>query len=397
MTLAWPEFARSSFWICVFLTVYTYVLYPVLLFLLYCFAQVKRDLHYLLTRSDRRVQTPERTNDLPSISIIVAAYNEQERLPAKIANFWEIDYPKEKLEIIFVSDGSTDRTNEYLQLAQSANIRILLLPQRCGKSTALNVGVDQSRHEVLVLSDAATLFERNTVRNLARHFSDPTVGVVCGSLRFEATDESRRTEGVYWKYESMLRLMETRLGATLTASGALYALRRSCYAPIPSTTVIEDLMIPMNVRKLGLKVIYDPEVVATDIAGPSISSEFTRRVRIAVGSFRALRALSYTPLDINTCLALFSHKLLRWVLPFIAAGILVSNLLLLDDRFYVFTFLAQMLFYAWAAWGYLFRDRLDGIKYAKLGYYLVAMHFAFVVGLFKFLIGREEVRWQRVS
>src|SRR5262249_4333539 len=157
----------------------------------------------------------------------------------------------------------------------------------------------------------------------------------------------RQTEGVYWKYEGMLRLMEGRLGATLTASGAIYGLRRRCYVPLDPEVMIEDFVVPMNVRKLGYRVLYDPEVVAADFAASSVAGEFTRRVRIAVGSFRALRELLPIPFHFFTYLAFFSHKFLRWILPFLLIGLLVTSGLLSATPLYRLAFAAQLLFYLW--------------------------------------------------
>jgi cellulose synthase/poly-beta-1,6-N-acetylglucosamine synthase-like glycosyltransferase len=282
--------AKSIFWICLMLVAYTYFLYPVLLFFVYSLSQVRRDWYYLLERGNRRV--PSLASDhLPSVTLVIPAYNEQAHLPNKIANLHQIDYPREKLEVVFISDGSTDRTNEILRTLQGPGLKTIFLPERKGKSNALNLAVVHASHDIWVCSDASTLFSPDAVKNLARHFSDPNVGIVCGALEFERTTESRQTEGLYWKYETMLRLMEARMDATLTASGAIYALRRQCYRPLAPDTVLEDLVISMSARNLGYRVLYDPEATATDFAASSVAGEFTRRVRLAVGSFRALRQL----------------------------------------------------------------------------------------------------------
>src|SRR5437899_19822 len=249
--------------------------------------------------------------------------------------------PSGRLEVIFVSDGSTDATNAILRAAGDPRIRCIYLPTRGGKSSALNQAVAKAHDEILIFSDAATRFAADAVQKLARHFADPRVGAVCGSLDFEASPESRQTEGVYWKYESMLRLMEARLGATLTASGAIYALRRKCYLPLATDAVIEDFVIPMNARRLGYEVVYDPEAVATDFAAASVRGEFTRRVRLAVGSFRNISELIRTPLPSFTRLAFFSHKLLRWVVPILLIGMFVSNALLWDKPLYRIAFTGQ--------------------------------------------------------
>ncbi len=387
--------AMVTFWACLFLVAHTYLLYPLFLVFASALVQVGRDWRYLRTRQDRRPRT--NAGPLPSVTLIVPAYNEEARLADKLANLRALDYPRDRLEVIFVSDGSTDRTNDILRAVEDTAIRVLILPARSGKCNALNRAVAAARHDVLVFSDAATLFAPDAVRRLVRHFADARVGIVCGALQFEATPESRKTEGVYWGYESMLRLMESRLGITLVASGAIYAVRTSCYPPLPADTLTDDLVVPLAVRRLGFRVLYDPEARATDFAASNVAGEFTRRVRVATGSFRCLRDLVRTPMDPLTAFAFFSHKLLRWVLPFLLVGLLASNVALWGEPFYRAVLIAQLLFYLWAALGFLGRRRMQGIRYALFAYYLLAIHLAYLVGFLHFLGGRREATWQRVA
>lgn len=388
--------APSVFWASLFLVGYTYLLYPVLLFGAYVLVQIRRDWQYVLGRRPRR-RSPLGPEALPPVSVIVPVYNEAAHLPAKIANLARLDYPREKLEVVLVSDGSTDGSDEILRGLAEPNVRRVFLAERAGKPNALNHGVREATHDVLVFSDASTLFAPDAIRQLVRHFADPAVGVVCGALQFQGNDEYRQTEGLYWRYESAIRLMEGRLGATLTASGAVYALRRQCYRPLSPEVMIEDFVVPMTARRLGYRVLYDPEATATDFPASSVSGEFTRRVRLAVGSFRALGDLVRIPFHLPTYVAFLSHKLLRWVLPFLLIGLLLSSGLLWAEPLYRAAFLAQLLFYAWAAAGFLFRDRMRRVRYALVGYYLTAMHLAFLVGFARFLFGREKATWQRVS
>jgi len=389
--------AHGIFWTCLSLVSYTYVLYPCVLFVIYAFAQARTDLRFLTTRRDRRRRALGDA-ELPSVTLIVPAYNEEAHLKDKIANVGEIDYPRDRLQVIVVSDGSTDRTNEILAAVDDPAIETLLLPARSGKATALNRALERARHGVLVFSDASTLFRPDAIRRLVRHFADPRVGVVCGALGFRGGDEFSRTEGVYWRYETSLRLMEARLGATLTASGAIYALRRECYRPLMADDVIDDFVVPMRARALGFQVVFDPEAQAIEFAGESVRDEFTRRVRIATGSFRALRELAQVPLAPLACLAFFSHKVLRWVLPFLLIGLFGANLALLDDgRLYQGMLAAQCAFYLWAGVGFVFRERVRRVPLALLCYFLVAINVAFLVGFLRFLGGRKETAWQRVS
>jgi cellulose synthase/poly-beta-1,6-N-acetylglucosamine synthase-like glycosyltransferase len=386
------------FWLSVAGVIYTYFLYPALLFLCYALAQLRSDLRYLVVRGERRAASLAQ-EALPGVSFLIPAHNEERHLPAKIANLREVDYPVEKLQVIFVSDGSTDGTNEILRNLASSNpnVEVVLLPKRSGKPIALNQAVARARQEILVLSDAATLFSPDAVRKLARHFSDRSVGVVCGTLRFQASPESQQTEGVYWKYESMLRLMEARLGATLTASGAIYALRRSAFVQLAPDTVLDDFIIPMNARRMGYRVLYDPEALATDVAPSTVAGEFARRARLAAGSLRAVGDLARIPLNSSTRLAFFSHKVLRWTVPLFFIALLLSNALLMAQPFYRVIFLFQLAFYLWAGLGYLLRARMRRFRFALLGYFLFAMNLAFLVGFVRSLLSREEAIWQRIE
>ena len=389
--------AKLVFWTCAVLTLHTYVLYPLVLFGAYAIAQVRRDMRYLVGRRSRR-RSALRAEELPPVSVVVPAHNEEARLPDKMANLRALDYPAERLEVVFVSDGSTDGTNAILHGLDDPRTQVLVLPERHGKTSAVNEGVERARHDILIFCDAATLLDRDAVKNLVRHFSDDSVGVVCGALRFESNAESQRTEGAYWKYESMLRLMEARLGATLTASGAIYALRRKCFRRLRADDIIDDFVIPMNARSLGYQVVYDPEATATDFAASSVKGEFARRVRIAVGSFFALREFLRVPLGPMATFAFVSHKLLRWVLPFLMIGMLVSNIVLFNaEPLYRVLLAAQAVFYGWAAAGFLFQGRMMRVRFGLLGYFLVSIHLAYLVGFIRFVRRRQAGVWQRVS
>ena len=376
------------FWVCFLLVAHTYLVYPLLLLVASSIVRL----------SPGRRRSPDHLDrsDVPEVSLIIPAYNEERYLREKLLNLRELEYPKDALEILFVSDGSTDGTNEILQGAEGGNVRALYLPERRGKATALNEGVRSARHGLLILTDAATLLAPDAIRKLVRHFGDPRLGVVCGALQFEAGAESRQTEGVYWRYESMLRRMESSLGVSLNASGAIYAIRRECFEPVPADTLIEDLVVPLGARRRGFCVAYDPEATAIDFAPPTVGDEFTRRVRIATGSFRALGAILRARLDPLTAFAFLSHKVLRWFLPFFLAGMLGASAALVTVPLYRALFAAQLAFYVLALAGYVFRRWLRGVRYAMMPYYLTAMHVAFLVGFFRFVTRSNTGEWRRI-
>ncbi len=388
--------AKVVFWVSLGLVVYPYALYPLVLFLTYSVTQAWRDLRYLGSPRNRRTETPGLAA-LPGISIIIPAYNEENALPAKIENLRDLDFPRDRLQVVFVSDGSEDGTNQILQNLREANYECILLNERKGKANALNHAVARATNEILVFCDAGTLFELDAIKNLVRHFSDPEVGAVCGAVRYQAGADAQQTEGAYWKYESALRMMEARLGAILNASGCIYALRRECFSPIPSSTILEDFVIPMRARRLGFSVLYDPEAVAIEFPASTVSGEFTRRVRLAVGSFRALGDLVRVPWRGFTPFALISHKLLRWLVPFFAITLLISNVFVMRSPSYRVALAAQVIFYCWAGLGFFFYQYMRRVRYGLVPYFLFAMHLAFIVGFFRCVVGADRAVWQKVN
>jgi cellulose synthase/poly-beta-1,6-N-acetylglucosamine synthase-like glycosyltransferase len=393
---AFADLPSFVFWVSFGLVCYTFFIYPIILFLCYALVQVYDDILYLARRLERRVSRAD-SQDLPGVAIIIAAYNEEVHLPAKIANLHLTAYPIDKLQIIFVSDGSTDGTNELLKSISEPSVEIVLLPRRSGKPMALNHGIEYAKHDILVFSDASTLFAPNAVSNLVRHFSDPKIGAVCGSLQLVGSEESEQTEGAYWRFEKVLRLMESRLGATINASGAIYALRRKCFVPLRAGDLIDDFLIPMNARKFGYRVIEDPEAVATDFSVDTVKGEFTRRARLAVGSFRALRRMELASLRGFTGFAFVSHKLLRWLLPFVLVAMLASNIFLLRTPLYRATLVAQIAFYFWGSLGFLFHEQMKKVRFALLAYFLLTVHIAFLVGFWRCFFGEHKTTWERAN
>ena len=388
--------ATSVFWLSAFAVVYAYLLYPVVLFVAYSLSQLKRDWAYLTGRKNRRPRALG-DDELAPVTIIIPAHNEEAHLAATLASLDAIDYPARLTQIIIASDGSTDGTNEILRKVQDPRIETLFCEEQRGKASVLNAAVARAKHDIIVFCDASTQLSRGAVRSLVRHFSNPTTGVVCGSLDFIRSAESRETEGHYWRYEAMLRLMESRLGATLTASGAIYAIRRECYQPLEADALVDDLLVPMRARRKGFEVVYDPEATATEFAASVVAGEARRRTRLATGSFRALPELLRTPMPGFTFFAFLSHKLMRWMVPFFLIGLLVSNVFLADGFWYRMILIAQLAFYAWACLGLLFRTQLQRVPYGLVGYFLIAMNVAFLKGFVKALRNHGHGTWERVG
>ncbi len=388
--------ACAVFWIALALVFYTHAGYPLVLFVCYGLVQLKRDWQYLSNRLDRR--RAELTDEqLPTVTMLFAAYNEEEHLAAKLENTRQLDYPDNKLQVVIVSDGSSDQTNAILSAVDDPRFEIVIRAERGGKCAALALAVERARNHIFVLSDSSTMFAPDALRKLVRHFANPAMGAVCGALSFHGNAESGQTEGLYWKYETALRMMEARLGATLTPSGAIYAVRADAYVPPTPDTLVDDILTLMNVRRAGFEVHYDPEAKAVDFPASSVAGEFRRRVRISTGSFRALPALLRIPKTGFTAFAFFSHKLLRWILPVLFILVFVSNLFLVKQPIYAAMLLAQIVILLWAAIGFVFRESLSRVRFTLVGYFLVAMHLAFLIGMLRSFSGRKETAWQRAN
>jgi cellulose synthase/poly-beta-1,6-N-acetylglucosamine synthase-like glycosyltransferase len=388
--------ALTVFWITLAAVIYTYFGYPLVLFVCYGFVQVKRDWQYLHNRRERRRgELPDA--QLPTVTMLFAAYNEEDHLAEKLQNTRDLDYPADKLQVVIVSDGSSDRTNTILRAVDDPRFEIVIRPERAGKCAALGIAVERARNSIFVHSDSSTMFAPDALRKLVRHFQDPKIGAVCGALSFGYNAESGQTEGLYWKYETILRLMEARLGATLTPSGAIYAVLGKAYVPPTPDVLVDDIVTLMNVRRAGYQVHYDPEAKAIDFPASSVAGEFRRRVRIGTGSFRVLPALLRIPQSGFSAFAFLSHKLLRWIIPVLLIMVFASNLFLLPQPFYVAALTAQLALLLWAAIGFLFRESLSRIRFTLVGYFFVAMNLAFLIGLLRSFSGSKETSWQRTS
>lgn len=384
------------FWLAVGVILHTYVLYPLLLIALDGVAQARSAWSYL-GGNDRR--HPPAQIGLPSVSVLVAAYNEAGCIGRRIENLLEQDYPADKLEILVGSDGSTDETDAIVQHYAARGVK-LSRAARCGKAGVLSRLMSLARGEVLVMTDANTEFERDAVRRLVQPLRDADVGLVCGRLRLHSPQGAPVAEGAYWKLESLLKLYESRRGCVMGANGGIYAVRKDLFPPLPDGTVVDDFVAALRVLEAGCQVRYEPEAVAHEEAAPDHAGEYRRRVRIAAGCFRALsqhRELLSARQGF-AAFALWSHKVLRWFVPQAMVVALVANLFLApSSRFYALTLLAQCAAYALAALGLLGLTprRVRGVSDAAA--HFVEMNAALFVGFVKYSRGAQGQTWTRTE
>jgi len=388
----------TAFWIAVVslaVPLYAYIGYPVLLFILAAIIQTCRDALYIFRRSDRRRRSLKR----PFVSIILAAHNEEKVIRRTIDNLLKLDYPADRYEVIIGSDGSSDRTVEFARMAASDRIRVLDFQERRGKLAVITDCARRARGDVLVLSDANTLLKPDAVTLLLRHFDSAHVGVVCGELRLATPDGAQPHEGLYWRYEVILKMLESRLDSTLGANGALYAIRKSLFPALPPHLITDDFVIPMKARSKGFRIVYDPEAAAIEETPSGVADEFRRRIRIGAGNWQSLRQCAdlLLPWKGFVAFAFWSHKVLRWLTPFLLPTAFIANCLLLPDRFWLVTFALQLLFYAAAAVGGLLRllHLPAGPFHAPL--YFLVINLALAIGMIRGILGLQGAAWRRTA
>jgi cellulose synthase/poly-beta-1,6-N-acetylglucosamine synthase-like glycosyltransferase len=365
------------------LIVYTYIGYPALLCAL-----------------SRLFGRPVRKADItPRLSIIIAAYNEESDIARKLDETLALDYPKERLEIVVASDCSTDGTDEIVRAYAARGVILHRRPQRLGKTSAQNHAVGVSSGEILVFSDATTQYQTDTLRKLVRSFADPQVGAVTGNVVYvdrNATDVGLGARS-YWGYEFFIKQCESHLGSLLGVCGCLYAVRRSSYAQLDED-MSSDFVIASEIYKQGLRTIYEPQAISSEDTNKRGGAEFRMRVRIIEQTMSALsryRALLNPFKHGLYALQMISHKVMRYVVPFLLIIAFDANALLVSQgSFFRQLFLAQALFYCAALAGWLSENL--GIKLGRLAipYYFVLANAASLVAFLKFVGGQSHVTWE---
>jgi cellulose synthase/poly-beta-1,6-N-acetylglucosamine synthase-like glycosyltransferase len=345
---------------------------------------------------------PVRQADQPlSVSLIIAAYNEDAVIGDKIQNSLDLDYPKEYLEIIVVADGSADRTAE---IASSfPGIKVLFSPERRGKSAAINRGVEQASGEILIFSDANAFYDPSAVRNLVRNFHDPQVGCVSGRKTVTESGQSvAQSEGFYWKYESFVKKKESLLHSATGVVGEMCAIRRSLFSPIPPAIINDDAYLACQIMQAGYRVIYEPAAFSWEYSAASTHDEVIRRRRIIAGRYQLLfmpRAWLGSPLLV--VFMLMSHKFARLLLPFFMIGAFFCNLavaLMPDAPWWIKAIFAlQVIFYGLALLGYMAERMQIKLKPARIAYYIVSGNVATLSGFARFLSGKQTTLWEKAS
>ena len=367
------------FWIALLLLVYLYFGYPIL-------ARIRA---MLWPRAHHRAPME------PAVTVIVVAHNEADLIGSPL------DYPRERLEILLASDGSTDDTVERAREYEEAGVRIRAFVNRRGKAAVLNDVIPSARGEIVVLGDARQLFDRDAIRALVANFADPVVGAVSGELMLTPTGGATIGKGAcfYWRYEKFIRRSESRTSSTVGATGAIYAIRRRLFAPIPDDTILDDVLIPLGIIRRGYRVCLESAARAYDAAPATSHDEFIRKVRTIAGTFQlfARERWLFDPLRNPLWFETMSHKALRLAAPFLQLLLFAANLGLADLWFYRCLLAAQTVFYAAALGGHALRHTRHRLYVLTVPYALCVLNWAAIVGFARFLTGQQRVTWEQVA
>jgi glycosyltransferase involved in cell wall biosynthesis len=377
------------FWLLLGATAWTYLGYPLLLVAL------------------ARVRTrPLETGTLePTVSVVISAYNEEKAIRRKLENTLALDYPADKLEVIVASDCSTDRTHDIVRELAPRGVRLVVLPERGGKTAAQNLAAAEAKGEILIFTDATTEFNRDTVRGLVAGFADPRVGCVGAELEYVSEGGSAvgKGGGLYWRYEKRVKELEARVSTLIGVSGCLYAVRASAYRPI-DPDLISDFVIAGDVFQRGFITVYGGGTVSSEKTHEETGKEFEMRVRVIVRTINALvrRARMLNPLRYGFfSFQLWSHKVLRYLVPELLLGLFASSLYLaLSDvpaaPLYRGFVIAQLALYLCAAVGWL-RQRLGlRLPLVHVPFYFVVVNLAALWALVLYLRGERKVTWTTV-
>jgi len=390
------ETLKITFWSLLFIIVYTYVGYGILLFVI---IKIRR-----FFKIGNKVEINPSYE--PEVTLFITAYNEKDYVSAKMKNSLELEYPKEKINIVWVTDGSDDGTPDLLK--GYPNTTVHHLDERNGKIGAMNRGMDFVKTPIVIFSDANTSLGKESIRRIVNLFGNPKVGCVSGEKRIvdkESDIASGAGEGMYWKYESQLKKWDAELYSVVGAAGELFAIRTKLYRHVEKDTLLDDFMISLRVAQDGYTIQYDSEAYAIETASANVKEELKRKIRISAGGIQSivrLRSLlnifKYGTLSFQY----ISHRVLRWsltplclVLLIPVLSIIAVNSGLFSLQLYPILFWLQVLFYAAALLGWFLEDRETSVKILFIPYYFFIMNLSVVLGFFRYMKKSQSVNWER--
>lgn len=381
-----------AFWICILLVGYTFVGYGFVLFII---IRLKRLYKKSAFFSD--------DEELPTVSLLIAAYNEEVTIDEKVRNTLDLDYPKEKIQIVFITDGSTDSTTDKLKKFQ--DILVLHEDIRAGKMAAIKRAIPFIKEDIIIFTDANTFLNKLAVKELVKHYQNKKVGAVAGEKRIlveNVADASSAGEGFYWKYESLLKKWDYELYSNVGAAGELFSIRAKLYQDVESDTIIDDHMIAMRIAEKGFIIAYEPNAYAVETASADTKEELKRKIRIAAGGIQSIFRLKKAANPFCYPILTFqyiSHRVLRWTItPFLLiATFLLNGLIVIntDIVLYDVLFVLQVLFYLLSLLGFVFENRNIRVKIFFIPYYFCLMNYAVVAGMIRYFKKNQSAAWEK--
>jgi len=374
--------AKVIFWLMIFIIAYTYFGYSLLIYLISLMVNNK------VNKKDIE----------PSVTFLITAYNEEESIRRKLENTLSLDYPKDKLEIIVASDGSTDRTDEIVKEFKERGAILHRIEGRVGKTETQNRAVKMAKGDIIIFSDATTEYKKDAIKKIVRNYNDPTVGAVSG--RYEYIDPKGTQVGLatilFWRYENFIKSRQTRIKTITGACGCIYSVRRELYELL-RRDVISDLVEPLKILEKGYRIAFESKAVAYEQTTERSSQEFNMRIRVISRGMNGLLNVKglLNPFRYGfVSFQLFSHKVLRWLIPFFVTILFFSNLALLGNRFYNLIFILQAFFYLFALLGWIVDYFNIRIKLFSLPLYFCVVNLASAVSLIKTIWGEKHIVWE---
>lgn len=340
---------------------------------------------------------------LPTVALVIAAYNEADYIEEKIKNCLELDYPKNSFDIIFVTDGSSDSTPQKIQ--NHPEVKLFHKDERAGKMAAIKRVLPALSNDIVVFTDANTYLNKEAIKALVKHYQNPKVGAVAGEKKImveELADASSAGEGFYWKYESALKRWDYELYSNVGAAGELFSIRRSLYQPVETDTIIDDHMIAMRIAEKGYIIAYEPEAYAMETASANSKEELKRKIRIAAGGIQSIFRLKKAANPFRNPLLTFqyiSHRVLRWtVTPFLMILVFILNIIIAAQTqhpLYIALLAGQVVFYGLSIVGYFLEKKNLKVKAFFIPYYFCLMNYAVIAGIYRYFKKSQSAAWEK--
>jgi len=395
------ETIKILFWVLLFIVFYAYFGYGIVL---YGLVLIKRAIPGKKTHFDPKAAYE------PEVTLFVAAYNEKNYVDAKVENSFSLDYPKEKVKQVWVTDGSDDGTPDILNKYKHQGVEVFHENKRGGKIGAMNRGMAFVKTPIVIFSDGNTMLGKESIRRIVNLFKNPKVGCVSGEKRIfsKESDTAVGSEGIYWKYESTLKKWDAELYSVVGAAGELFAIRTHLFQEVEKDTLLDDFIISLRIAMNGYTIQYDPEAYAIESASANVKEELKRKIRIAAGGIQSIFRLSplLNPFK-NSVLSFefISHRVLRWTIaPLSLPLIMVFNFFLAAlagwtnfSNIYTWLFYLQLLFYIMAFIGWSLENRKLKSKIFFVPYYFFIMNYAVVLGINRYFKGQQSVNWERAK